>query len=90
MQNMHRREIFHQDFKTSNVLIQKCCELDDVALHNINAYMQFVHCVVADFECFIGVVGTSFGQTLEILFILQTSNITLDTFTKMVDITTML
>jgi hypothetical protein len=55
-------------------------------MHNINAYMQSVCCVVIDFECFIGVVGTRIGRTLEILLTLQNGNITMDTFTKMVDI----
>jgi hypothetical protein len=48
--------------------------------------MQFVCYMVVDFECFVGVVGMGFRWTLEILFIIQNCNITLATFTKMVDI----
>lgn len=64
MQNIHRHEIFHLDFKTSNILIHKYYELDDVALHNINAYMKFVHCVVVDFENFVRVVGDALPSSL--------------------------
>jgi len=47
---------------------------------------KFFFCEVADFECFIGVVGTGFWRAPEILHAIQNGNITSNTFTKMADV----
>jgi serine/threonine protein kinase len=83
MRNLHRRKILHRDLKASNILIHNSSTRHDPS--RTDSASEF-RCVVADFECSVGVVGTRFWRAPKILLALQNGNITSNTFTEMADV----
>ncbi|KAG0563846.1 hypothetical protein KC19_8G064000 [Ceratodon purpureus] len=81
MQGLLKRDILHRDVKASNVLISTEQDLRKFDPEFGNAFIY-----VADFECSMGVLGTTFWRTPEILLSLRDRNTTLELYTEKTDV----
>ncbi|KAG0620814.1 hypothetical protein M758_4G246400 [Ceratodon purpureus] len=71
MQNLRERNIPHRDLKASNVLIMPSTQ----TLNHCPRHSEEFSCVVADYECCVGVLGTRFWRAPEILQALKERSI---------------
>jgi serine/threonine protein kinase len=80
MQQLHEDKIIHKDLKAANILVQ--------AEHNntFNPLVDDFNCVVADFECSIGVVGTGYWRAPEILQALKNRSLKSHSFSEKSDV----
>lgn len=62
MVTLHKHDILHRDLKASNVLVETGIDETWDPVEN-----EYINCVVADYECSVGVVGTRFWRAPEIL-----------------------
>jgi hypothetical protein len=78
MEFLHGQNIVHRDLKASNVLYSEYEEMRE----------ESWSCVVSDFECSVGVVGTGFFRAPEILQACKEKNVSQrpELFTKKVDV----
>lgn len=83
MEQLHRKGILHKDLKTSNVLIKL-----DVKKRNPPdpRHASEFSCVVADYECSVGVMGTGFWRAPEVLVAVMDGNLDPSVFTEEVDV----
>jgi serine/threonine protein kinase len=72
-----RDNIIHGDLKASNVHI-----IHGFAYKKIDLVNNRIDCILADFECSVGVVGTRYWRAPEILQALENCAMKADLFTK--------
>lgn len=83
MEGLHRDDIVHRDLKASNILIRG--DFEGIQLKDLE-WNSLYRCLVADFECSVGVVGSGFWRAPEILQGVKTRKISLELFTKEADV----
>lgn len=86
MQALHDDNIVHRDLKASNVLFDATAHRNGGGGCNEDENVAKIVCMVADFECTVGLIGTGFWRAPEILFARKFYTLTLDTFTKKTDV----
>ncbi|KAG0616233.1 hypothetical protein M758_5G100400 [Ceratodon purpureus] len=84
MEQLHKKKIPHRDLKASNILIAL-----DMAKRNPpdprHDATEF-SCVIADYECSYGVVGTGFWRAPEVLVAVKDQTLSPSTFTQEADV----
>jgi hypothetical protein len=91
MSDLHGRDTLHRDLKASNVLIESGRFFDNLMEEDRLDPMELDHhilCVVTDYECSIGVVGTGYWRAPEILEVVKnrTWHTTANVFTPKSDV----
>nr|XP_024397831.1 uncharacterized protein LOC112293033 [Physcomitrium patens]PNR38202.1 hypothetical protein PHYPA_021313 [Physcomitrium patens] len=83
MKQLHRKKILHKGLKASNVLIK----LDARKRHLPDpSHASKFSCLVADYECSVGVTGTGFWRAPEVLVAVRDCNHDPSAFTEKVDV----
>lgn len=79
MRRLHKDNIIHQDLKAANMLLKPLC-------NDFNPMTDKFQCQVADFECCVGVVGTTFRRSPEMLQAVKEHNIPSEIFMKIANV----
>ena len=83
MEQLHKKKIPHRDLKASNILIAL-----DITKRNPPDPLHATEysCVIADYECSVGVVGTGFWRAPEVLVAVRDQTLNPSTFTAKADV----
>src|SRR4051794_41022765 len=84
MEQLHKKEIPHRDLKASNILIA----LDMTKRNPPDPRHDATEfsCVIADYECSVGVLGTGFWRAPEVLVAVRDQTLSPSTFTQEADV----
>lgn len=84
MEQLHRKEIPHRDLKASNVLV--AVDMTQRTPPDPRHDGTEFSCVVADYECSVGVLGTGFWRAPEILVAVRDQTLRPGLFTQQADV----
>lgn len=84
MEQLHRKEIPHRDLKASNVLV--AVDMTKRTPPDPRHDGTEFSCVVADYECSVGVLGTGFWRAPEILVAVRDQTLRPGLFTQQADV----